>query len=180
MLIRCKFLTFLVNCDSSLSGPCLIFCVVLTVFHDNVSGWITFSGKVLFTIRHISPVVRFLALLDGSTFLLPVIMQYFHLCTCCIWGKELVMLNWPYIQKNIFQKSCSFFNILPEVLLHCYQCIVYVLHVVYYYPASLHHSDNVGLPMVISVICLFHYDMCPWSTISTLDTYLLVNHIHPK
>ena len=60
----------------------------------------------------------------------------------------------------------SFFNLLPEVLHFCYWCTVYVSHIVHYYPTIFHHSDDEGLPLVISAIH-FSTMLCVHSPLSS-------------
>ena len=133
---------------------------ILTAFHDFSLGCITSYITVLSTIRHLSiastPSIYWAGVLSSH---LPSCSVF----TCVPAACELNTLLCSTEHSSVHMSSNSFPNLLSELLLHCYQCIVDVSCVACVQFAHLHYLHYVWLPIVICAEALYNHSMHPWS-----------------
>ena len=105
------------------------------------------------------------------TEVLCILSSYLFLCNACIsvsavhgqktqsFLTDLASVNMSYNHPIPFSSAAKGSALL--LLVYCDVSCCTLL------PAHCHQSYEVGLTLVISAICLFHYTVCPWVTICT-------------
>ena len=146
-------------------SPYFATSAFLIVFLDLIPRGFVLHVMVLSAIHHICPSTSPLNLLVWGLALLNYIKACLHLCPYYIWVGHPVMFSSVCICEYVLQTPSSFCNLLSEILLCHYQCLVDVSYVACDKSACLCYPHYVQLSIVICTVALCNHSVYQWSTI---------------